>query len=229
MGNDTNRKCPAYGKRCDLCHKPNHFAKVYRTRQQQKQTQTGYHKTKNKKKVDAIEESVDAIEESGDAIEESESESGTSDETSTTLFIDPLRIEGITKQSAWLPTVTTECGNVTFKLDTGAEASVMPAQVFGQLLNTPELKATKMKLTAYGGTAIRPIGTCTLQCTTKHSNHNVQFYIVDADSQPILGLTDCEKLGLVKRVNTIKVDELTKDVLRIKYKQVFQGLGNLGK
>ena len=64
---------------------------------------------------------------------------------------------------------------------------------------------------------------------TKHSSHSVQFYIVDADSQLILGLTDCEKLGLVKRVNTIEVDELTKDVLRIKYKQVFHGLGNLGK
>ena len=60
-------------------------------------------------------------------------------------------------------------------------------------------------------------------------SHNVQFYIVSTDSQPILGLTDCEKLGLVKRVNTIEVDELTKEVLRVKYKQVFQGLGNLGK
>ena len=97
-----------------------------------------------------------------DAIEESESESETSDEGSTSLFIDPLRIEGIAKQSAWLSTVTTGCGNVTFKLDTGAEASVIPAQIFGQLLNTPELKATKMKLTAYGGTAIRSIGTCAL-------------------------------------------------------------------
>ena len=136
-----------------------------------------------------------------DTIEESKSESETSNEGSTSLFIDPLRIEGITKQSAWLSTVTTECGNVTFKLDTGAEASVIPVQIFGQLLNTPELKVTKMKLTAYGGTAIRPIGTCTLQCTTKYSNHGVQFYIVDADSQPILGLKHCEKLGLVKRVN----------------------------
>ena len=72
-------------------------------------------------------------------------------------------------------------------------------------------------------------GICSLKCTTKHNNHNVQFYIVSTDSGPILGLTDCEKLGLVKRVNTIEVDELTKEVLRVKYKQVFQGLGNLGK
>ena len=48
----------------------------------------------------------------------------------------------------------------------------------------------------------------------------------DADSQ---GLTDCEKFGLIKRINTIEIDELTKYVLHIKYKQVFHRLGNLGK
>jgi len=86
-----------------------------------------------------------------------------------------------------------------------------------------------MKLTVYGGTTIRPIGTCDLQCMTKHNDHTVHFYIVNTDSQPILGLTNCEKLGLVKRVNSIEVDKLTKEVLRVKYKQVFQGLGNLEK
>ena len=215
------KQCPAYGHKCDICRKPNHFARVCRNKQLQKQTQTVRYKHKHKppRKVDAVEQS-----ESG-----SDCSSESSDESSTTLYIEPLRIEGLEKQSAWLSTVNTECGKVTFKLDTGAEASVIPTQVFNQLLNTPQLKSTKMKLTAYGGGTIRPVGICNLKCTTKHNNHNVQFYIVSTDSQPILGLTDCEKLGLVKRVNTIEVDELTKEVLRVKYKQVFQGLGNLGK
>ena len=110
-------------------------------------------------------------------------------------------MEGITKQSAWLFTVSTECGNVIFKLDAGVEVSVMPTQVFSQLLNTPELKATNMKHTAYGGNTIRPISTCTHQCTTKYNNHNVQFYIVDADFQPILGLTDCEKVDIANTID----------------------------
>ena len=37
-----------------------------------------------------------------DTIEESETESKTSEEGFTSLFIDLLRIEGITKQTAWL-------------------------------------------------------------------------------------------------------------------------------
>ena len=84
---------------CDLYHKPNHFAKLCRIRQHQKRTQTSHHKTKNKKKLDAI--------------EESESESEASGKGFISLFIVPLRIKGITNQAAWLSTVSTECGNVS--------------------------------------------------------------------------------------------------------------------
>jgi len=45
---------------------------------------------------------------------------------------------------------------------------------------------------------------------------------VNADSQPILGLGDCEKLGLVKRVNTIEVEELSKEALQTKYFMVWE-------
>ena len=115
-------------------------------------------------------------------------------------------------------------------MEPGAEANVIPVKVFNQFTNTPKVQPTKTKLTAYGGTTIKPLGTCTLQCTSKHNCCDVKFYIVNADSQPILGLVDCEKLGLlVKRVNTIEVDELSKEVLKVHYKEVFCGLGNLGK
>ena len=102
--------------------------------------------------------------------------------------MDSLRIDRIEKPMQWLSTVKTEGGKVTFKLDTGAEANVIPVEVFNQLSSTPTVYHTKTKLTAYGGTTIKPLGTCTLQCTSKHIIHNVNFYIVNADSQPILGL-----------------------------------------
>ena len=72
----------------------------------------------------------------------------------------PLRIDGIEKPTVWLSTVETRGGNRTFKLDT-AEANVIPIKVFNQLTNRPEVQPTKTKLTAYGGTTIKPLGTCT--------------------------------------------------------------------
>ena len=116
MGNTTNQKVSNAWEKCDLCNKPNHLAKVNRTRHQ-KQLQS----SQQKQKVNAI--------------EEPESESDTSDEGPTSIFINSLRIKGKTKQSIWLSTISSECENVSFKLDTGAEAIVKPAQEFNQLLN----------------------------------------------------------------------------------------------
>jgi len=41
------------------------------------------------------------------------------------IFINALQVHSIT-ESSWLSTVSTEGGKITFKLDTGAEASVLP-------------------------------------------------------------------------------------------------------
>ena len=148
------KQCPAYGHKCDICRKLQECVGTSNFRSKHKQFAININT-----KVDAVEQS-----ESG-----SDCSSESSDESFTTLYIEPLRIEGLEKQSAWLSAVNTECGKVTFKLDTGAEASVIPTQVFNQLLNTPQLKSTKMKLTAYGGGTIRPVGICNLKCTTKHT------------------------------------------------------------
>jgi len=51
--------------------------------------------------------------------------------------MDPLRIDRIEKYMQWLSKVKTKGGKVTFKLDTGAETNVIPAEIFNQLSNTP--------------------------------------------------------------------------------------------
>ena len=57
----------------------------------------------------------------------------------------------------------------------------------------------------------------------------MKFYVVTFDSHPILGQKDCEKLGLVKRVDTVETGQLTKYTIKERYKHFFTGLGNLGK
>ena len=57
----------------------------------------------------------------------------------------------------------------------------------------------------------------------------MSFYVVTVDSQPILGLPDCEKLGLIKRIDSINAGKLTKHSIKELYKSAFTGLGNLGK
>ena len=104
----------------------------------------------------------------------------------------------------WLSTISVLGNKITFKLDTGAEASVLPLKVFNRLRGKPMLTNTTTKLSAYGGSVLTPIGTCVLECRRKLATSAVRFFVVSKEVQPILGLKDCTSLGLVQRVHTFR-------------------------
>ena len=115
------KQCPAYGQACARCHKPNHFAKMCKTNLAPRQTTSAKGRQRHPKKLHAVEETYQET--------ESDQESHSSNE-SYTLGIHPLKIDGIEKPTVWLSTVKTQGGKVTFKLDTGAEANVIPVDIF---------------------------------------------------------------------------------------------------
>ena len=57
------------------------------------------------------------------------------------VFINALYVHGVS-ESAWLSTVFTEGGKITFKLDTRAEASILPLKVHKSQKNTPVISHT---------------------------------------------------------------------------------------
>ena len=80
------------------------------------------------------------------------------------VIVDPLQIDSLVEHAAWLSKLTTPNGYITCKLDTGAEASVLPMISLNKLHIRPLLQPTHTTLAAYGGSTIKPIGTCKLQC-----------------------------------------------------------------
>ena len=177
------KECPAYGQQCSICHKFNHFAKVCRSRHILTQVHRKVQQ-QTKKKIHVVD----------DFNYDSDNES--------TLSLDPLQIDGLAEQS-WFSTISTSNGDMTFKLDTGAEANVIPTRLYKKMKVKPVLKPTNVRLTAYGGTSITPIGACQLVCKGKSQYHTIKFYVVSVDANPILGLSACRKLGLIQRVDTI--------------------------
>lgn len=203
------RECPAYGQQCSICHKFNHFAKVCRSKHLLSQA-AQQSRSRTKKRVHVVD----------DLDSESDTES---------LSLDPIQIDGLAEQS-WFSTISTSGGDVTFKLDTGAEASVIPTRVYKNMSSKPVLKPTNVHLTAYGSASITPHGTCTLMCKGKLQSHSIKFYVVSVDASPILGLSACQKLGLIQRVDAINtLHGLTKATIKERYPTVFAGLGKLGK
>ena len=143
----------------------------------------------------------------------SDSSLSTSTKESPDLFIELIQVERIRKSSAWFADISTSGGKLTFKLDTGAEVSVLPRQIYDKLESKLQLKS---KLTACSGLSIIPSGTCKLTCNNQNnaSTCEVNFYVAPVNAHPILGFGDCVELGLVKWVYTMHQEGLTKDKLK---------------
>ena len=120
--------------------------------------------------------------------------------------------------------------SIHFKLDTGAQANIIPIAVFENMQKKHSLSANGCKLYGYSGSEITTKGTTTLECSYKGQKHQGIFHIVDnpPNAQPILGLKACLALNLIKLILSVeKPAPLTKDSVLKEYQQVFTGLGEL--
>ena len=164
-----SKECPAYGQKCLICHKLHHFAKVCcnktapRHKKSQKTAFRSDHNsrtgTKSRRKLHEVQETDHTAQSNPNTDNESDSFQSFDE-----FNLSPLQIEGIKKSSAWLTDISAN-GNrdtLTVKLDTGAEVSVLPMHLYNKLQVKPPLKTTSMKLSAYGGTSIKPMGICKL-------------------------------------------------------------------
>lgn len=91
-------------------------------------------------------------------------------------------------------------------MDTGAEVSVLPIHILRTCNIVCMLKAAKVSLVVYGSKQfkIKPIGKVSLLCIVGNHSTLVDFVVVDGHDQlPLLGLSDCLELYLIKRVANI--------------------------
>ena len=146
--------------------------------------------------------------------------------------------------NSWLETIST-CGtSVTYKLDTGAQVNIMPRRVYSQLPSKPPIQPAHVKIFAYGSTAPLPVdGQCTCDVVVNGgASRLLRFYLVSADSEPLLSLNACEELGLIQRLcvtNGVRphtnaaaglngtIEELSSDHVVKDYVDLFQGIGML--
>ena len=114
------KECPAFGQHCAVCNKPNHFAKVCRSKKFLANRRVPNSTKKNVFTIDG--QSPDTSD--SDLQEEGEN-----------LLVDLLKIDGLAQHAAWMSKLLTSNGDIVCKLDTGAEANVLPVSAFN--LNHP--------------------------------------------------------------------------------------------
>ena len=173
--------CPAYTKSCNFCKTKGHFAKCC---------------PKKIKKVDEIHQQT----------QESLSDSNeSSDDSYENLFIGAVFINNdlITFDDAWTVDLSTNDTIINYKIDTGAQANILPYTEYIKLVKRPKLKKSNVMLSAYNNSNIPTKGSCILHIQHGNKTVPILFIVADIYSPPIIGLKTSQKLNLVKRIHNI--------------------------
>ena len=95
------------------------------------------------------------------------------------LFVGQVQKDG--HDNEWTATLQVNDNKVQFKLDTGAQANVIPKHVFNSLKGTPQLRPTKAKLTGFNGSEIPVVGVARMTCKYKDKMIDSDFFVVEAE------------------------------------------------
>ena len=109
---------------------------------------------------------------------------------------------------------------VKFKVNTGAQVKILPLHTYNSLNTESELVKSDTKLTSYSDNELCVKGTTCLNCT----NRKIEFYVVDTQQMPIMGLRASQELGIIKIV--LNVSDTTQSIIN-QHPTLFKGLGCL--
>ena len=152
------------------------------------------------------------------------------DDDDIPIFIDAITKGNDSPDTAYANIAVSTGDTVRFKLDTGAQANIMPSSVYTRLRQMVPLQPSTSKLFGYTGKQLTVQGSITLDCSYKGHNYRGVFHIVDTPttSQPVLGLKACLQLELIKMILSIdSTTPMTRDSVIREYSQLFTGLGEL--
>ena len=164
------RQCPAYGKVCKACNKPNHFARF---------------RACKKKAVSELQ-----AEQSGE-----------------------YHLFSVTNSSNEAPRRVSVKLNGTdrgtsFKIDTGADVSVMSLQTYNNMLRKPPLQKTAAVLRSPGGT-LDCKGKTEVTARVKGVDYPLRIYAVSSATECLRSREAAARMRLIRRVDTVKKPEET--------------------
>lgn len=116
------------------------------------------------------------------------------------------------------------CVIVKFKLESGAEANILPWAIYKTLQGPVQLQPTSTILVTCRGTKLKPQGVAKLQCATPKMQLRLP-YITSHSSTPTLDKEAYEQMQLLKRIETVVTKHpVSKEKLIAQYPTVFEGL-----
>jgi hypothetical protein len=201
----TRVNCKAKLATCNSCSKTGHYSSVCRSKPRYKSVQA-IHTAQSLSSVPASHTSQ------ADA-----------------LFIDTVVAPAGQSQS-WFADVAVDNATVHFRLDTGADATVIPTDVYRALFNAP-LRPIDTMLLGPSRMPLNALGSFSATLGWKNATTKQIIYVVSGLHQPLLGRDAINELGLatcLAAVNTSVVDAAKPRFdPKLEYADRFTGLGRI--
>lgn len=204
--NHQINNCLAYGKKCKLCKKLNHFAVKCRT-----------------KHVNLIRKEVNT----NDDISVY-----TDSDSSEINYVHIDTINDISEIKSWNVDLLINNEIIKFKLDTGSTANLINEQQFNMIVKNRKVlhKVTNSdKLISYTGNVLPLLGKCALECFYKDKIFKLHFYVVQGlQHRAILGLESCIELNIIQKINLVESELELKKLVQAN-NDLFKGIGKISK
>ena len=194
--------CPAMGKKCAVCRKMNHFARVCKSR-------------KTDERVNLLEEELEYSEIADDM----------RDLSCGIIDVDLKSMDNMNKSEDdehWIETIRLNNVDCKVQIDTGAKCNVISQNQLQRIMQKPQFKRSDVRIKAFGGEIHKPSGRVDIKCSYGHNVDTFAFEVVDFNTITILGAKASKLLHLVERLYTMELTTIIE-----KYKDVFDGIGCL--
>ena len=124
-------------------------------------------------------------------------------ETDYDFFIDAVHSDS-NKNQAFVDIKLDNHHTVKFKIDNGAQVNTLTKSYLNELNTEFTINETDLTLHGDGGTTLKTVGKCNIPCTYKDSEQNLNFYIVDTYTYPVIGLQLSIDLNLMKLILSVE-------------------------
>ena len=124
-----------------------------------------------------------------------------SNEESNSFYIGAVKCDD--DQQAWSTKLDFGEKRVLFKIDTGADVSVMPRSVYASLTHIPSLRPTAAALISPGG-RLKSLGEFTARVQRNGITYEFRVVVVDYIRNCLLSRKVSEKMGLIARIEEIE-------------------------
>ena len=215
--------CPAKGKDCNVCGKPNHFAKVCRSNQRKSaqdrkvrhdhNKDTTYGQQKSTRRVNRV----------------TASECGTQRDSSSSDDQYVFSVNGEACPKHPRTSILLNDVQVEVLIDSGAAVNIISENIYNMLKPQPEMKVANIKIFSYGSKHALPI-MGVFECSVKAKDRNTQatFYVLKGSGHSLLSYDTASKLGLIQIINAVDPTiRSVSDELIDSHPELFTGIGKL--